>query len=89
MLAAAKSLILRCMKREVVLRLSPDEALVLFEWVSRTEKRDDFASLTEDQAEQRALWNLTCLLERELVEPFSQDYTALLEQARARLRDEG
>jgi hypothetical protein len=27
------------------------------------------------------LWNLTCLLERELVEPFSPDYGNLIEQA--------
>ncbi|MFG2059354.1 hypothetical protein ACGFI9_35620 [Micromonospora sp. NPDC048930] len=56
---------------EVVLRLSRDEALVLFEWLYRTDKTtNDFVDLVEDQAEQRALWNLTCLLERELVEPY-------------------
>jgi hypothetical protein len=75
---------------EVVLRLSRDEALVLFEWLYRTdETTNDFADLVEDQAEQRALWNLTCLLERELVEPFSPQYGELVEQTRARLRDEG
>ncbi|MEH1102116.1 hypothetical protein [Micromonospora sp. CPCC 205561] len=74
---------------EVVLRLTRDEALVLFEWLYRTDAAtDDFADLVEDQAEQRVLWNLTCLLERELVEPFSPRYTELVERARARLRDE-
>jgi hypothetical protein len=34
------------------------------------------------------MWNLTGLLERELVEPFSPDYGQLIEQARARLREE-
>lgn len=75
-------------EREVVLRLSGDEALVLFEWLNRTNKAtNDFGDLVEDQAEQRALWNLTCLLERELVEPFSPEYLELVEQARERLRD--
>ncbi|MFI7425894.1 hypothetical protein ACIBPB_02790 [Micromonospora sp. NPDC049836] len=75
---------------EVVLRLSRDEALVLFEWLYRTdETTNDFADLVEDQAEQRALWNLTCPLERELVEPFSPQYAGRVEQSRARLRDEG
>ncbi|TQJ21942.1 hypothetical protein FBZ33_2175 [Micromonospora sp. A202] len=75
---------------EMVLRLNRDEALVLFEWLYRTdETTNDFADLVEDQAEQRVLWNLTCLLERELVEPFSPQYAELVEQARARLRDEG
>ena len=38
--------------------------------------------------EQRTVWNLTGLLERGLVEPLSPDYGKLIEQARARLRDE-
>lgn len=54
-----------------MVRLSHDEALVLFEWLSRTDElTNDFGDLVEDQAEQRALWNLTCLLEWVLVEPF-------------------
>lgn len=74
---------------EAVLRLSRDEALVLFEWLYRNDvTTNDFADLVEDQAEQRALWNLTCLLERELVEPFPPQYAELIEQARAGLRDE-
>ncbi|MCM0674845.1 hypothetical protein NCC78_09095 [Micromonospora phytophila] len=74
---------------EVVVRLSHDEALVLFEWLSRTDElTNDFGDLVEDQAEQRALWNLTCLLERVLVEPVRSEHRELVEQARSRLRDE-
>ena len=40
-----------------------------------------------DQAEQRALWNICCLLEKELAEPFDPAYLALLSAARDRLRD--
>jgi hypothetical protein len=73
----------------IAIELSSDEALVLFEWLSRTEERsNDFRDLVEDQAEQRALWNLTALLERELKEPFSPTYDELVANARARLRDE-
>lgn len=76
-------------EREVVVRLSHDEALVLFEWLSRTDERtSDFADLIEDQAEQRALWNLTALLERELVDPVQAEYRTLVDEARSRLRDE-
>ncbi|TDC44969.1 hypothetical protein E1258_31000 [Micromonospora sp. KC207] len=75
-------------EREVVVRLSHDEALVLFQWLNRTDERtSDFADLVEDQAEQRVLWNLTCLLERELPEPVSSGYRELNDQARTRLRD--
>jgi hypothetical protein len=74
---------------EVVITLTRDEALVLFECLSRTDSRtNDLGDLAEDQAEQRALWNLTCLLERVLAEPLSPNYTELLGAARSRLRDE-
>ena len=71
------------------MRLTSDEALVLFEWLNRTDGlANGFGDLVEDQAEQRALWNLTCFLERELTEPFLPAYPELIEPARARLRDE-
>jgi hypothetical protein len=73
---------------EVVIRLSHDEALVLFEWLTRTDDATDgFANLVEDQAEQRALWNLASLLERLLVEPLAAEYQDLVAKARSRLRD--
>jgi len=70
---------------EVHLRLTPDEALVLFEFLSRYGDTDDLR--VEDQAEQRALWNLCCVLEKELREPFDPDYVKLVQSARDRLRD--
>ncbi len=70
---------------KVRLELTPDEALVLFELLSRYSDTDTFT--IEDQAEQRALWDLCCLLERELAEPFRPDYIQLLQEARDRLRD--
>jgi hypothetical protein len=76
-------------RHEVMVSLSHDEALVLFDWLYRTDERTDrFGDLVEDQAEQVALWNLTCLLERVLIEPFAGEYPELLQQARDRLRDE-
>ena len=67
------------------LELTADEALVLFEFLSRYGKSDTLSVV--DQAEQRALWNLQCLFEKQLVEPFHPDYTVLLAAARDRLRD--
>ena len=67
-------------------RLEPagDEALVLFELLSRFD--DDSVLAVQDQAEERALWNLHGLLQKQLVEPFDPDYKALLAAARDRLR---
>jgi hypothetical protein len=69
----------------VKLELTADEALVLFEFLSRYGESDTLSIV--DQAEQRALWNLQCLFEKQLVEPFCTDYAALLAAARDRLRD--
>ncbi|HEX8338525.1 MAG TPA: hypothetical protein VF621_17535 [Pyrinomonadaceae bacterium] len=69
----------------VVLRLSKDEALVLYEFVSGLGAQGPVE--VKDHAEGRALWNLECLLEKVLVEPFAPDYAKLVEKAKARLRD--
>jgi hypothetical protein len=67
------------MREPVRLELTADEALVLFDFLSRFSNTDGLA--IEDPAEQRALWNVCCLLEKQLVEPFLADYD------RDRLRD--
>ncbi|GEM_PF-1119802 len=72
----------------VTIQLSRDEAVVLFEWLHRCEDEDGF-SLPEHHAEQVALWNLSALLERELVEPFKQNYRQLVEGATERLAGDG
>lgn len=69
----------------VVLTLSTEEALVLFDWVSRynAEEQRNF----QDQAEERVLWDLEAMLESQLVEPLSDGYERALEGARACVRD--
>jgi hypothetical protein len=69
----------------VRLDLTSDEALVLFEFLSRFNDSDKLS--LEDPAEQRALEHLHCLLEKQLVEPIDPNYQELLRQARDRLRD--
>ena len=66
------------------LELSQDEALVLFEWLSRLNERDAFPC--EDPAEQQVLWSLHAQLEKVMVEPFLENYRALVAEARARVK---
>ncbi|WP_087018764.1 hypothetical protein [Thaumasiovibrio subtropicus] len=74
------------MGKEVTLNLTEDEAWVLFELTRRFSDSD---SLTiEDQAEQRALWNLCCSLERTLHQEPSISYKEFIQQRRDALRDE-
>jgi hypothetical protein len=69
----------------VTVVLSHDEALVLFEWLSRFNAADE--GKFEDQAEQQALWHLEAILESVLIEPLGSGYGELLTAARSRLRD--
>ena len=67
----------------VDLRLTNDEALVLFDVLHRWE--DDGRGPTDDLGERAALDALSCALESALVEPFNSDYGALVRSARERL----
>lgn len=71
---------------EVQISLSADEALVLFEFLSRFDESNELTIV--DQAEERALSNLLGPLQKQLVPPFQQDYVEQLQQARNRLRDD-
>ena len=71
---------------EVEIKLTKDEALVLFNLVSRFSNEDNLS--IQDQSEERALWNLTCVLEKSLSEPFSPEWNKIIEAAKSRLRDE-
>ena len=62
--------------------LSHDDALVLFDWLSRT----DGSVPISDPAEQDALWRLEAQLEKQLAEVISSSYDAAVEAARRRLR---
>ena len=66
--------------------LSRSEALVLFDLLSRYSETDRIE--IEDQAEQRVLWDVYCLLESGLSEPLHPEYKALLKEAREQVRDD-
>jgi hypothetical protein len=72
---------------DVTLRLTSDEALVLFDWLHRCEDEGHVVQLAH-AGERTAFFNLSALLERELVEPFQQNYSELVDQARVRLAGE-
>ncbi|MFL6227672.1 MAG: hypothetical protein ACJ741_02705 [Pyrinomonadaceae bacterium] len=70
---------------QISIVLPHDEALVLFEFLSRFSEREKLQ--IEDPAEARALWNVQAALEELLTEPFTSDYQELVNQARQRVRD--
>jgi hypothetical protein len=72
-------------REPIVITLTGDEALVLFEWVARF--NDARGVEFEDQAEERVLWDLESRLESMLVAPLTPEYDQRLAAARARVRD--
>lgn len=74
------------MTEKINITLTKDEAIVLFEFLGRFNDIDH-PNLFEDQAEQRVLWDIECLLEKQLAEPFRADYWDFVQRARDRVRD--
>lgn len=66
----------------VEIKLTSDEALVLFEWLAHF---DSVAGLDVNSAEQQVLWEIEAQLERKLVEPLAPNYEVLLQAARLRI----
>lgn len=63
-----------------------EQALVLFDWLVRTSEAEQPAPF-EDQAEQRAMWDLGATLEALLPAVLGSDYRAELLAARSRSPD--
>ncbi|HAS8165126.1 TPA: hypothetical protein I7709_20890 [Vibrio vulnificus] len=74
------------MSKEVKITLTEDEAWVLFELTRRFSDSDKLS--IEDQAEERALWNLCCIFEKSLHQESEVGYNEFIAQCRERLRDE-
>ncbi|MGH8058911.1 MAG: hypothetical protein ACREOH_17015 [Candidatus Entotheonellia bacterium] len=72
--------------KRVKIELTSDEALVLYDWLTRFNQRAD--PDIADQAEERVLFDVEAMLEKALVAPLQSDYPALLAQARSNVRDE-
>jgi len=66
------------MSQKLVLTLSHNEALVLFDFLARFNEQKQLP----DRAQQQILYNLEAILERQLTEVFSPDYNNLVNSAK-------
>ena len=65
------------------IKLTTAEAMVLYDLLYRIGgKKEHF----EDIAEQYVLWSIECQLEKKLVEPHKDNYSEVIEQARAAVK---
>lgn len=71
----------------ISIELRREEALVLFDWLARFNENGK-TEIFKDQSEQRVLWDIESLLEKELNEVFKDDYSEILSKARKEVRDE-
>lgn len=71
------------MENLVRVELTSDEALVLFEFLTRFQTQETLT--IQHPAEEQSLWNLQCLLEKKLLEPWLSNYEELLQAARRSL----
>lgn len=72
-------------EQKVTLELSHEEALVLQVFLSRFNAQEHEA-LFEDQAEQRVLWDVECMLDQQVVMP-RYDFDNVIAEAREKVRD--
>ncbi len=70
----------------ISIELDDDDALVLYEWVTRS---DDTSLPVVHPSERVALWALECALEKVLTIPLRPDYSNLLARARERVITKG
>lgn len=71
--------------RSVLLALSPDEALVLFEMLARLRYTVGTHIGVEDRAELAVLWTLQNTLEAQLLAPLEESYLRQVADAKLRL----
>ncbi|MFD5483449.1 hypothetical protein [Streptomyces hawaiiensis] len=70
---------------EIIIRLSPDEALVLSDWLEQVQMTD-LSRLVDDPAVWAPLHRIAGTLDKSLPGIFAADYAERLEAARSRLR---
>jgi hypothetical protein len=73
-------------KNGIKIELSKDEAIVLFDWISRINE-GEATNLRLDQAEMRILWDLEASFEKVINEIFAEDYNKIVAQAKQRVQD--
>jgi hypothetical protein len=73
-------------KDGIKIEFSKDEAIVLFDWISRINE-GEATNLRLDQAEMRILWDLEASFEKVINEIFAEDYNKIVAQAKQRVQD--
>jgi predicted DNA-binding transcriptional regulator YafY len=72
---------------EITLKLTKQEALVLFEWLAKLEAMG--TTVFQHPSEEKVLWKLQGQLESTLQEPFAANYADIVAEARKTVESGG
>lgn len=75
------------MNNEIIIKLSQEQSIVLWDLLFRVNSKKILDDSFEDQSEQRILWDLESIIEKETSDIFSGDYLENLAKARESIRD--
>lgn len=75
------------MTKKINIELSQEQILVLGDLLYRINSKKILDSFFEDQAEQRVLWDLEWIMEKNTTSIFSSNYLDMLKKARDLVRD--
>lgn len=75
------------MNNEIIIKLSQEQSIVLWDLLYRINTKQVLNTFFEDQSEQRILWDLESIIEKETSDIFSGDYLENLAKARESIRD--
>ena len=68
---------------DYIIKLNNYEVLVFFDWLVKFVENNEI----NDEAEQKILYDLECLLESTLEEPFMEDYKDIINRAKRYIID--
>ena len=73
--------------KKINIELTSDELIVLSDLINRLSDTNFLNNFYEDQAEERALWNLDAILEKNTAKILNKNYSEELQISRNNLRD--
>ena len=73
--------------KKINIELTNDELIVLSDLINRLSDTNFLNNFYEDQAEERALWNLDAILEKNTAKILNKNYSEELQISRNNLRD--
>lgn len=73
--------------KNITINLREEEALVFFEWLHNFNDGEN-SNLFQDQSEERVLWDIEAILEKNMSQILGENYLELLSNARKKIRDQ-